>query len=77
MQLDKNPFLVNTINLQNFMVLILLEQAEMAQGKNVIIGKKRTITTDEKVLSWEVVVEETADGRESLKIIDKAPTLGG
>jgi hypothetical protein len=51
MQLDKNPFLVNTINLQNFMVLILPEQAEMAQGKNVIIGKKRTITTDEKVLS--------------------------
>jgi hypothetical protein len=43
----------------------------------VVIGEKRTITTEEKVLSREAVVEKTADGKESLKITVKAPTLGG
>jgi hypothetical protein len=43
----------------------------------VVISEKRTITTDEKVLSREAVVEKTADGKESLKITVKAPTLGG
>jgi hypothetical protein len=43
----------------------------------VVNGEKRTITTDEKVLSREVVVEKTADGKDSLKITVKAPTLGG
>jgi hypothetical protein len=38
---------------------------------------KRTITTDEKIMSREVVVEKTTNGKESLKITIKAPTLGG
>jgi hypothetical protein len=42
----------------------------------MIIGTKLTITDDEKVLSREVVVEKTADGKESLKITIKVPTLG-
>jgi hypothetical protein len=59
-------------------VLIQPEQAETAKGKNVIIGKKkRSITANEKILPQEVVVEKTADGKESLKITIKAPTLGG
>jgi hypothetical protein len=48
---DKNPFPVSTIDLQNSKVLIRPEQAEAAKGKNVVIGKKLTITTDEKILS--------------------------
>jgi hypothetical protein len=40
----------------------------VAQGKNVVIGEKRTITADEKVMSREVVVEKTVDGKESLKM---------
>jgi hypothetical protein len=76
MQVDKNYFLVNTIDLQNSKVLIQPEQAEVAKGKNVVIGKKQTITTDEKILYREVVVEKTTDGKESLKITMKAPTLG-
>jgi hypothetical protein len=51
MQVDKNPFSVNTIDLQNSKVLIRPEQAKAAKGKNVIISEKCTITTDEKVLS--------------------------
>jgi hypothetical protein len=63
--------------LQNSKVLIQLEQVEAAKCKNLVIGKKCTITTEEKILSREVVVEKTVDGKESLKITIKAPTLGG
>jgi hypothetical protein len=77
MWVDKNPFPVNTIDLQNSKVLIRPEQAEAAKGKNVVISKKCTITADEKILSQEVVVEKTADGKESLKITIMVPTLGG
>jgi hypothetical protein len=74
---DKNPFLVNTIDLQNSKVLIWPEQAEAAKCKNVVIGEKHTITANEKILSREVVVEKTVNGKESLKITIKALTLGG
>jgi hypothetical protein len=49
--MDKDPFLVNTINLQNSKVPIRPEQAEATKGKNVVIGEKRTITADKKILS--------------------------
>jgi hypothetical protein len=74
---DKNPFLINTIDLQNFKVLVQPEQAEATRSKNVIIGEKCTITVDEKVLSREVVVEKATNGKESLNITIKAPTLEG
>jgi hypothetical protein len=74
---DKNPFSVNTIDLQNSKVLIRPEQADATKGKNVVIGEKCTITADEKILSREVVVEKTLDDKESLKITIKAHTLGG
>jgi hypothetical protein len=48
---DNNPFLVNIIDLQDSKVLIQLDQAEVAKGKNVVISEKRTITADEKILS--------------------------
>jgi hypothetical protein len=69
--------LVSTIDSQNSKVMVRSEQAEAAKGKNVVIGEKRTITADEKILSGEVVVEKTTDGKESLKITINAPTLGG
>jgi hypothetical protein len=43
----------------------------------VVISEKCTINTEERILSREVVVEKTADSKESLKITIKAPTLGG
>jgi hypothetical protein len=49
-QVDKNHFPVNTIDLQNSKVLIRLEQADVAKGKNVVIGEKRTITADDNIL---------------------------
>jgi hypothetical protein len=77
MQVDKNPFPVNTIGLQNSKVLIQLEQAEAVKSKNVVIVKKFTITTDEKILSQEVVMDKSADGKESMENTIKAPMLGG
>jgi hypothetical protein len=40
MQIDKTPFLVHTNDLNNTKVLIQLEQAEGAKGKNMIIGEE-------------------------------------
>jgi hypothetical protein len=77
MQVDNNPFPVSTIDLQNSKVLIWPKQTEVAKDKNVVIGEKHTITAEEKILSWEVVLKKTADGKESLKITIKAPILGG
>jgi hypothetical protein len=76
MQVDKNPFSVIPFDLQKSKVLIRSEQAEADKGKNVVIGEKCTITANKKILPREMVVEKIADGKESLKITIKAPTLG-
>ena len=71
MKIDKAPFLVHTIDLNNAKVLIRLEripgensrvtlifeidQAEGAKGKNVIIGDDRPLTVDNKILAKEVI----------------------
>lgn len=77
MQVDKIPFPVHTIDLNNAKVLIWLEQAEGAKGKNVIICEERLKTSEDKILARKVVVEKTPDGKESLKITVKASRLGG
>jgi hypothetical protein len=41
MQVDHNPFAINTLELNNPKVLIRPDQAEKAKGKNVIIGEQR------------------------------------
>lgn len=40
-QIDQNPFPINTLELTNPKVLIRPDQAEKAKGKNVIIGEER------------------------------------
>lgn len=77
MQVDKIPFPVHTIDLNNAKVLIRPEQAEGAKGKNVIICEERLKTSEDKILARKVVVEKTPDGKESLKITVKASRLGG
>ncbi len=76
MQVDKIPFPVHTIDLNNAKVLIWPEQAEGAKGKNVIICEERLKTSEDKILARKVVVEKTHDGKESLKTV-KASRLGG
>ena len=77
MKIDKAPFSVHTINLNNAKVLIRPDQAEGAKDKNVIIGDDRSLTVDNKILAREVIQEKTPDGKKNLKIIFKPRTLGG
>ena len=77
MKIDKAPFLVHTIDLNNAKVLIRLDQAEGAKGKNVIIGDERPLTVDNKILAREVVQEKALDGKKTLKISLKARAPGG
>ena len=55
MKIDKALFPVHTIDLNNSNVLIRLDQAEGAKGKNVIIGDDRSLTVDNKILAREVI----------------------
>ncbi|XP_025826659.1 mitochondrial GTPase 1-like isoform X2 [Panicum hallii] len=77
MQVDKAPLPIHTIDLSNAKVLIRLEQAEWAKGKNVIIGEARLKNSEDKILAREVVLEKTPDGKELQKITVKASKLGG
>ena len=53
MKIDKTPFPVHTnthtIDLSNAKVLIRPEQAEGAEGKNVVIGEARPNVTSRKI----------------------------
>jgi hypothetical protein len=66
MQVDHNPFPINTLELNNPKVLIRPDQAEKAKGKNVIIGEQRP---EEKVQNK--LLEDTP------KVAAKASMLGG
>ena len=43
----------------------------------MIIGEKRPITVDDKILAREVIQEKASDGKKTLTIILKARTLVG
>jgi len=77
MQVDKTPFPVHTLELHNPMVLLRPEQAEGAQGKNVVIGDPRPMNAKDKILTREVVAEKTPDGKPTLRIFVNAPKPGG
>ena len=77
MQIDKVPFPVHMLELNNPKVLIRSEQAEGAKGKHVVIGDPRPMNTSDKILAREVIKEKTDDGKSTLKIIVRNPRLGG
>ena len=77
MQVDKTPFPVHTLELNNPKVLLRPEQAEGAQGKNVVIGDPRPMNVNDKILAREVVAEKTPDGKPTLRIFVNAPKPGG
>ena len=76
MQIDKAPFPMHTLDLNNSKVLIQPEQVEGAKGKNVVIGDPRPMNVNDKILAREVVKEKTSDGEQTLKITIRAPRLG-
>ena len=69
MKIDKAPFPVHTIDLNNAKVLIRPNQAEGAKGKILAIGDDRPLTVDNKILAREVIQEKTPDGKKNLRII--------
>ena len=48
MQIDKQPFPMNIVDLDKVKVLVRPEQANTTWDKNVIISEKRTIATSQK-----------------------------
>ena len=76
MQVDKAPFPVNTMELQQPKVLVRPHQAESTKGKNVVIGDERS-TTNGKEPVREVTFEKTPDGKESFKVTVRSSGQGG
>jgi hypothetical protein len=77
MQVDKTPFPVHTLELNNPKVLLRPEQDDGARGKNVVIGDPRPMNANDKILVMGVVVQKTPDGKSMLKITINAPRPGG
>ena len=77
MQIDKAPFSVHTLELNNPKVLIRPDQAEGAKGKNVVIGDPRPMNANNKILAREVVQEKAPDGKKNMKIILMPRAPGG
>ena len=77
MQVDKTLFPIHTLELNNPKVLLRPEQAEGAQGKNIVIGDLRPMNANDKILAREVVAEKTPDGKPTLRIFMNAPKSRG
>ena len=81
MKVDKTPFPIHTnthtIDLRNAKELLRPEQAEGAEGKNVMFGETRLKNANDKILAREVVLEKAPDGKELIKITVKAKVPGG
>jgi hypothetical protein len=73
---DKQPFPVNTMELQQPKVLVRPHQAEDTKRKNVMVGEAKPDLRG-KELTREVAYEKTPDGRETFKITVKASGHGG
>ncbi|KAK1668451.1 hypothetical protein QYE76_056610 [Lolium multiflorum] len=77
MQIDKQPFPMNTLELQGKKVLIRPEAAGSANKNNVVVGEPRNSRDGNKDLGREIVLGKQPNGKETLKITIKNPTLGG
>ena len=77
MQIDKQPFPMNTLDLEGKKLLIRPEVAESANKANGVVGEPRKGKEDSKVLGRQVVLDKQPDGKEVIKIIIKNPALRG
>jgi hypothetical protein len=75
MQVDKAPFPINTMDLQQPKVLVCPHQAEATKGKNVVIGEAKPDLRG-KELVRKVEYEKTPDGKYSFKVIVSASRHG-
>jgi hypothetical protein len=77
MQVDKDPFPVNAIDLHGAKVRVWPKQAESTKGKNVFVDEERPRSCEDRIWSREVVLEKDVDSKDILKITVKASRLGG
>jgi hypothetical protein len=75
-QVEKYPFPINTMELQQPKVLVRPHKVEATKGKNVVVGEAKPDLRG-KELTREVAYVKTPDGKETFKITVKASGLGG
>ena len=76
MQVDKQPFPMNTMDLEGKKLLIRPEVAESANKANVIVGEPRKDKEDNKVLGRQVVLGKQPDGKEVINHHQESYTRG-
>jgi hypothetical protein len=73
-QMDRCPFSINKLDLENPAVLIRPEQADTRKGKNVVIGDPRPENDAGLTPSHKVVMEKLLDGEETITITIRGST---
>jgi hypothetical protein len=76
MQVDKAPFPINTMDLQQPKVLVRPHQAEATKGKNVVIGEAKPDLRGKEPVR-KVHYDKTPDGKETFKVTVSASRYGG
>jgi hypothetical protein len=76
MQVDKTPFPINTMDLQQPKVLVRPHQAKATKEKNVVVGEAKPDWRG-KELVQEVAYEKTPDSKETFKVTVRASEHGG
>jgi hypothetical protein len=76
MQVDKAPFPINTMDIQQPKVLVQSHQAEAAKGKNMVIAEAKPDLRG-KELVRKVEYEKTPDCKETFKVTVSASRHGG
>jgi hypothetical protein len=59
MQVDTEPFPVNTIELANKKVLVRPEMADKGKSKNIVIGDPRTSNISQGGIAWKTPDRKT------------------
>src|ERR1041385_2324772 len=77
MKVDKQPFPMNTMDLEGRKMLIRPDIAKSANKDNVVIGESRKSKDGSKVLERQVVLDKQPGGGDIIKITIKNPTPGG
>jgi hypothetical protein len=76
MQIDRSPFPVNKLDLENPTVQIRPEQADTTKWKNMVVGDPRTENDARPTASRMVVMEKLPNGEETITITIRGSGMG-
>ena len=71
MQVDKEPFPINTMDLQQLKVFVRPHRAEATKGKNVVVGEEKPDLRGKELIR-EVAFEKTPEGKETFQVTVRA-----